>query len=137
MSEEQRPPLEDRLTHARSVFAGWHREPSLWREIYTRTVATLLAAFVAYLVALISGQVTARPLFVVLWAVFGISVLALLRNVAVAVPIWRHVRPLFVRWNRDPSPEAVRARRVYNPLVFSIYGTLLSGLMLLTGYLAR
>lgn len=38
-----------------AVFASWHRTESLWREIYARTVATLAAAFVAYIFAVIGG----------------------------------------------------------------------------------
>lgn len=50
----------------RQTFVGWHKDDDkLWREIYARTVATLLAAFIAYMIALAAGQVSAQPLRVI------------------------------------------------------------------------
>lgn len=48
------------------TFKGWHSEATFYREIYTRTLATLTAALVIYLVALAAGLVSARPALVVL-----------------------------------------------------------------------
>lgn len=131
-AEEEPPPLEERLGVARRAFIGWHRQPSFWREVYTRSVSTLVAAFVAYLIAVISGQVTIRPLLVVLWAAFGLSCSWFLWNVVVTVPMWRYVRPLFVRWSNDPAPERVRARRIYASLAWSSVWVFASGGLLFT-----
>jgi Ca2+/Na+ antiporter len=40
------------------TFRGWHREESLWREIYARTVSALIAAFLIFVVAAAAGFVT-------------------------------------------------------------------------------
>lgn len=44
------------------TFRGWHHEPSLWREIYARTVSTLLAGFIAYLFGAWAGVLPWKPL---------------------------------------------------------------------------
>ena len=61
------------------VFAAWHKEPSLYREIYARTVAALAAAFVIYLIAVVAGIANRQPLFPIGigFTVFGTWILAL------------------------------------------------------------
>ena len=57
------------------TFVGWHRDDDkLWREIYARTVATLLAAFIAYLIAVMAGAADPAPLKLIL-LIGGIALL--------------------------------------------------------------
>jgi hypothetical protein len=113
-----------------STFVGWHREPTLWRDIYTRTVSGLVTVFVVYVVAAISGVVSRQPLLYIIAVVFAGSLIYFIVAVIQAVGIWRDVRPLFVRWNDDESPTAVRAKRVYNRLIWCGYLTIISGMFL-------
>lgn len=39
------------------TFKGWHHEESLWREIYARTVSTLIAASVILLIGVAAGVI--------------------------------------------------------------------------------
>ena len=42
----------------RDMFKGWHTEPSFWREVYARTVASVAAAVVIFLAAVAGGYVS-------------------------------------------------------------------------------
>ncbi len=49
------------------TYKGWHTDDDkLWREIYARTVATLLAAFIAYLIAIVAVGADPAPLRLIL-----------------------------------------------------------------------
>lgn len=59
-SPEPQPAVKAHRSRS-AVFAGWHG-PDLYREVYTKTLSTLFAAFIAYVIAIISGAVPFRPL---------------------------------------------------------------------------
>jgi hypothetical protein len=64
-------------------FRSWHKQSSLYREIYARTVATLLAAFVIVVVGGLVGAVDGRPVIVLMTIVAGMTVV-----LAIAGLVW-------------------------------------------------
>lgn len=67
------------------ILIRWHQDEKLYKEIYARTVATLLAAFIGYLVLVVAGVGDPTPLHLILLiiavAAFVISLWALMRAV--------------------------------------------------------
>lgn len=70
MDDEPTPPPARRS--AWQIFAGWHREPSLWRDVYVRALSALIVAAVIYSVAVMNRLVSAKPL-VYLFFVFALT----------------------------------------------------------------
>lgn len=130
VAAQTKRPMDERFRAAGIVYRKWHVDPLFWRDIYTRTLSALTATLVGYIVVVISGNVTAQPLLVVVWLVLGVSTLVLLRNVAIAFPVGRQVLKLLRHWNESQDDKEIRARRIYVPLILSFYTTLLSGLAL-------
>lgn len=53
-----------------ATYKGWHTDDDrLWREIYARTTSTLLAAFIAYLIAIVAVGADPAPLRLILLVV--------------------------------------------------------------------
>ena len=74
-----------------ATYKGWHTDDDkLWREIYARTVATLLAAFIAYLLAIVALGADPAPLRLILLvaavAAFLSSIWLLFRTLGAVVP---------------------------------------------------
>lgn len=100
----------------RETFASWHREPSLYREIYARTVATLIAAGVVYLIAVAAGYVSERPAQVAIVMVIVAGVVALLSA-------WGSMVGEYLR-NRDAATRKIhneRARKVVGVAIRVIF----------------
>ena len=70
-------PVRDRLAHGWATFKGWHGEPSLWREIYTRTLGTVSGGSFLALLALTLGVIPVPSRRAVLLTVAVLVVLAL------------------------------------------------------------
>lgn len=118
------------------TFRQWHREPQLWREIYTRTVSALAAAIVIYLVAAISGAVTREPAYIIAAVFAAIAVPLLLFSVPGVVRHWSGVRPLYVRWDHRPSPEVAYYERLYLRFNFGWSAAVVAGVFWWTGQLS-
>jgi len=132
--DELRP---DRVSQGMATFRAWHREPSLWREIYTRTASALIAAFVIYRIAAFSGLVSRRPQIGIFGTLFGLSLLWLITLSFKIQPVQKELWPLFKTWNTSTEPKHVRAKELYNPLVFAILAVLASGLFLFVSIFVR
>jgi hypothetical protein len=117
------PPLD-----AWDTVKAWHRDPTLYREIYTRAVGALAAAAVIYLVALFAGVANDGPAVVIFSILLAVGLVVLVLTVPGVIKHWRHVRPLFVVWNDDPDPVKAHARRLYNRLVLGLFTTIMGGL---------
>jgi hypothetical protein len=113
-------------------FKSWHSGPALYREIYARTAATLLAAAVIYLIAAISGLVSVQPLAVVGVPLLVVGLGCLVFSVVGTAKRWKLVRPLFVVWNNHTSPEMEHAKRLYTRLIIGIYSTLMGSIFIIT-----
>ncbi|WP_457203004.1 hypothetical protein [Nocardioides sp. HB32] len=98
MSEQTGPPPT-----RREIFASWHQEPSLYREIYARTVATLIAAGVIYLIAVAAGYVSKKPAQVAI-----VTVVA--AGVATLAYAWVAMFGEYLR-NRDAATRKVHNER--------------------------
>ncbi|WP_457202987.1 hypothetical protein [Nocardioides sp. HB32] len=112
------------------TFKSWHGQESLYREIYARTVATLAAALVIYLVAAMAGLVDREPATLVAAVALIPGVLMLIFSVPGLVKHWKLVRPLFVVWNDDESPEMQHAKRLYNRFTWGWIFTVAPGFIL-------
>jgi hypothetical protein len=68
----ERTPLRTRVSryseNARngwSIFTDWHKEPSLWREIYARTASALIAVAIVYGAGAAAGSFSRKPLAII------------------------------------------------------------------------
>jgi hypothetical protein len=112
------------------VFRSWHGQESLWREIYTRTVSALTAAFVIYLVAVFVAGVNRQPALVVTGLLWLLGISLLVFSIPAAVKNRKRVAPLFHTWNFDPAEEMALARRIYNRLIFGLLLTVVGTIFL-------
>ncbi len=108
----------------------WHRDPLVYREVYTRTVSALIAAFVIYLVAVFAGLADGGPAVVIWGLIFVIGMVVLILTVPGVIKHWQEVRPLFVWWNESPDPIKVHARRLYTRLLLGLFTTLAGAVFL-------
>ncbi|GAA0977506.1 hypothetical protein ENKNEFLB_02098 [Nocardioides aquaticus] len=113
------------------TFRNWHTEASLYREIYTRTVSALIAAFVIYLVAVFAGLANRDPAIFIVALIVLASSMRLLLVLPNAIRHWTEVRILFRVWQSpDGGEPSTHAAKTYNRLVFGIFATGMSSILL-------
>lgn len=104
-----------------TTFRDWHRQESLYREVYTRTASAVIAAFIVYAVAALFGYVTKTPLVAVILLLIGVTGARFLTFVVLAVRYRDYTGPLMSgkqpRFIPHPTPEQARAAHI----VYSLY----------------
>lgn len=108
--DEPQVPMSGHL----ATFRSWHGQASFWREVYVRSVATLCAAGVVYVVAALAGLVDTRPLTVVGIVVVGATTPPLIYWWADMVVHWKDLR-MSRDWSHTPARNDAerRIRGVY------------------------
>ena len=89
-------------------FVSWHRQASLYREIYARTVASVLAVFIVYCVAAAAGLVSRRPLAVLI---------VLFDFTAIGGIVWALVHGRRVSSKRCPEERAALRKQEWRSLL--------------------
>lgn len=105
------------------IFKGWHSEPSFYREVYARTVATITSVGVVYVLGVFFGYFNARPLvaFSIIAAAYSTAVSTFL-----GVQRWRKRRREKSGVRLSPAEEEA-SRRQYGRLL--IVNTLVLGVV--------
>lgn len=117
MSEQK--PLEP--SDGLRTWWSWHRSPQFWHDAYRDLLANSATAFVVYAIAALAGFVSAKPLTIVGVIILIGTVPIFLVALVQTVRHWRGVRPLFITWSTDPSPQAEHYRRIYVRLTMSLF----------------